>query len=117
MKPLPTVSTLVPAGQLGVGPLPSAGVRLLVFRRWSDGRVEVDGFPAETDVCEDLAAHMDPNVVRLERGRLYVTAANGHAVYVSVGPSPLRGCVRYGRLYLRQPGNGQRAGGGQRAVS
>lgn len=106
MKPLPTVSTLVPASQIFTGRPASAGVRLLVFRRWSDGRVEVDGFPAETDVCEDLAAHMDPNVVRLERGRLYVTAANGHAVYVPVGPSPLRRCVRYGRLYLRQPDSG-----------
>jgi len=66
--------------------------------------VEVDGFPEETDVCEGLVAHWNANAVRLERGRLYVTVANGQAVYVPVGPSPLRGCARYGRLYLRQDG-------------
>jgi len=40
--------------------------------------------------------------VRVERERLYVEAVNGTAVYVPVGPSPLPGCVRYGRLYLRE---------------
>jgi hypothetical protein len=73
----------------------------LVFRRWPDGRMTVDGFPDEADVCAVLVARLDPNVVRLERGRLYVEAANGAAVYVPVGPSPWPGCRRYGRLYRR----------------
>lgn len=77
---------------------PSRG---LVFRRWPAGRVTVDDLPDEADVCEPLVARLDPNAVRLERGRLYVTAANGVAVYVPVGPSPRPGCTRYGRLYRR----------------
>ena len=76
----------------------------LVFRRRPDGRVAVDRFPDEADVCEPLVARLDPRVVRLERGRLYVEAANGAAVYVPVGPSPRPGCRRYGRLYLRPAG-------------
>jgi hypothetical protein len=72
-----------------------------VFARWPDGRVTVDGFPAEADVCAAVVARLDPRVVRLERDRLYVTAANGAAVYVPVGPSARPGCTRYGRLYLR----------------
>ena len=47
---------------------------------------------------------LDPDVVRLERGRLSVAMANGAAVYVPVGPSPRPGCRRYGRLYRRLPG-------------
>jgi hypothetical protein len=77
---------------------PSTG---LVFRRWPDGRVTVDSFPDEVDVCEPIVARLDPHLVRLERGRLYVTAASGVAVYVPVGPSPRPGCRRYGRLYRR----------------
>jgi hypothetical protein len=73
-----------------------------VFRRRADGRVAVDSFPDEADVCESLVARLDPQLVRLERGRLRVEAANGSAVYVPVGPSPRPGCRRYGRLYLRQ---------------
>jgi hypothetical protein len=80
-------------------PAPAGG--RLVFRRSPDGRVTVDGFPEEADVCEALVARLDPRVVRLERGRLYVEAANGAAVYVPVGPSPRPGCTRYGRLYRR----------------
>jgi hypothetical protein len=76
----------------------------LVFRRHPDGRVTVDDFPDEADVCEPLVGRLDPDVVRLERGRLSVTVANGAAVYVPVGPSPRRGCRRYGRLYRRLPG-------------
>jgi hypothetical protein len=73
--------------------------------------VTVDGFPDEADVCEPLVervARLAPpleGVVRLERGRLYVEAANGAAVYVPVGPSPRPGCRRYGRLY-RRPADG-----------
>jgi hypothetical protein len=66
--------------------------------------VAVDGFPDEAEVCEALVGRLDPRVVRLERGRLYVHAANGVAVYVPVGPSPRPGCRRYGRLYLRPAG-------------
>jgi hypothetical protein len=40
-------------------------------------------------------------VVRLERDRLSIQAANGTAVYVPVGCSARPGCVRSGRLYLR----------------
>jgi hypothetical protein len=75
--------------------------RGLVFRRWPDGRVTVDGFPDEADVSAAVVARLDPAVVRLERGRLYVQAANGVAVYVPVGASPRPGCTRYGRLYRR----------------
>jgi hypothetical protein len=75
--------------------------RGLVFRRWPDGRVTADAFPDEADVCPALVARLDPGVVRLEGDRLYVTAANGAAVYVPVGPSSRPGCTRYGRLYLR----------------
>ena len=81
------------------GPAPS----LLVFRRTAAGRVTAEGFPDEADVCEVMLKVLDPGVVRLERERerLYITAANGVAVYVPVGPSPLPYCTRYGRLYRR----------------
>jgi hypothetical protein len=90
-------------GQAGAPPAPRPAADSLVFRRHPDGRVTVDGFPDEADVCEPLVARLDPRVVRLERGRLYVEAANGSAVYVPVGPSPRPGCRRYGRLYLHLP--------------
>jgi hypothetical protein len=82
-------------------PATPAPPRGLVFRRWPDGRVTADGFPDEADVCPALVARLDPGVVRLERDRLYVAAANGAAVYVPVGPSSRPGCTRYGRLYRR----------------
>jgi hypothetical protein len=78
------------------------GPRLLVFRRDANGQVSLDDFPDETDVCEAIVGLLDPEVARLERGRLYVSVANGRAVYVPVGPSPLPHCVRYGRLYLHR---------------
>jgi hypothetical protein len=98
--PLPAVFTLAffQAPPRALAPL---APKLLVFRRREDGRVTVDSFPDETDVCEPLVARLDPRIVRLDRGRLYVSAVNGEAVYVPVGESPLRGCTRYGRLYLR----------------
>jgi len=74
---------------------------LLVFRCDDGGNVTAKGFPDEIDACPQTVAALDTPVVRVERERLYVTAANGVAVYVPVGPSPLPGCVRYGRLYLR----------------
>ena len=74
---------------------------LMVFRRQSDGRLTVDGFPDETDVCAAVVTRLDPRVARIERGKLFVSVANGEAVYVPVGESALRGCRRYGRLYLR----------------
>jgi hypothetical protein len=83
---------------------PAAAGAQLVFRRRPDGRVEADDFQEEADVCEPLVAWLDPRVVRLERGRLSVEAANGTAVYVPVGPSLRPGCRRYGRLYLRPAG-------------
>jgi hypothetical protein len=82
-------------------PAAPAPPRRLVFARWPDGRVTVDGFPAEADVSAAVVARLDPAVVRLERDRLYITAANGVAVYVPVGPSARPGCTRYGRLYCR----------------
>ena len=45
-------------------------------------------------------------LVRQERGRLYVAVADAEATYVPVGPSPLPDCTRYGRLYLRVPEQG-----------
>ena len=77
-----------------------------VFRRYPDGRVTADGFPDEADVCEALVARRAPALgaaVRLERGRLYVDAANGAAVYVPVGPSARPGGARSGRLSRRLP--------------
>ena len=121
--PLPEVFTLVPPddrfdaqarlldvlqGRLPRGwertrPLsPDQPAPTLVFRRHLDGRVTADGFPDEVDVCEALVSRLDPQVVRLERGRLYLEVANGAAVYVPVGPSLRPGCRRYGRLYLRR---------------
>jgi hypothetical protein len=95
-------------GRRGLGEEPAPALppasALLVFRRRADGRVTVDDFPDEADVCEPLVGRLDPDVVRLERGRLHVTVANGAAVYVPVGPSPWPGCTRYGRLYRRPPG-------------
>jgi hypothetical protein len=88
-------------------PPPAPPVGRLVFRRSPDGRITVDGLPAEADVCAALVARLPPAlaaVVRLERGRLSIEAANGAAVYVPVGPSPRPGCTRYGRLYLRPAG-------------
>jgi hypothetical protein len=85
-------------------PRPAPPVGRLVFRRSPGGRVTVDGFPDEADVCEALVARLAPAraaAVRLERGRPDVEAANGSAVDVPVGPSPRPGCARYGRLYLR----------------
>ena len=81
-------------------PAPAPPVRL-VFRRWPDGRVTVDGFPDEADVAPAVVARLDPAVVCLERDRLYIQAANGVAVYVPVGPAARPGCTRYGRLYRR----------------
>lgn len=59
----------------------------------------MEGYPDETDVCETAVAQLPSHVVRLGRGKLFITAANGEAVYVPVGESALRGCSRYGRLY------------------
>jgi hypothetical protein len=87
------------------GPPPDAPpVGRLVSRRSPDGRVTVDGFPEEADVCEPLVARLAPAlaaVVRLERGRLSVEAADGVAVYAPVGASPRPGCRRSGRLSRR----------------
>jgi hypothetical protein len=83
---------------------PPPAPRGLVFRRWPDGRVTVDGFPDEADVCAAVVARLDPGIVRLEHDRLSITVANGAAVYVPVGPSPRPGCARYGRLYRRLAG-------------
>jgi len=76
--------------------------RLLLFRRAKDGRLWADDFLDEADVCAEAVAVLDPAMIRLERERLYLTVANGVAVYVPVGPSPLPHCTRYGRLYLRR---------------
>jgi hypothetical protein len=85
----------------GLRTLAQVRPNLLVFRRHGDGRVTVDTFPDEADVCDALVARLDQRLARIERGRLYIKAANGEAVYVPVGESPLRHCRRYGRLYLR----------------
>ena len=75
---------------------------LLIFRQQDDGSVTAKGFPDEIDADPDAVAALDTPTVRVERDRLYVEVANGTAVYVPVGPSPLSGCRRYGRLYLRE---------------
>ena len=87
----------------GVGAAAGGGrPRLLLFRRAKDGRLWADDFLDEADVCAEAVAVLDPAMIRLERERLYLTVANGVAVYVPVGPSPLPHCTRYGRLYLRR---------------
>ena len=73
------------------------GPGLLVFWRHPDGRITVNDFPEEVDIRG--VGDAPPGLARIERGRLYITASNGEAVYVAVGPSP-RG-TRYGRLYQR----------------
>jgi hypothetical protein len=107
-RQLPTVFTLVanevPARYLARREwwLPD----LLVFRCHADGRVTVDGFPEETDVNETIVHHVAriaPDLLWIDRERLYLHAANGEAVYIPVGPSRLPGCTRYGRLYRRLP--------------
>ncbi|MBI3971695.1 MAG: hypothetical protein HY332_10445 [Chloroflexi bacterium] len=86
---------------------PPRGLRgQLVFRRQPDGSVTVNEFPEEVDVNEAFVAELVPTLVHIRRGRLYIQAANGEAVYVPVGESRLRGCVRYGRLYVRMTKSG-----------
>ena len=80
---------------------PQPPPRGLGFRRWPAGRVTADGFPDAADVCPAVVARLDPSVLRLERDRLSITAANGAAVYVPVGPAARPGCTRYGRRYVR----------------
>jgi hypothetical protein len=77
---------------------------MLVHR--SDGWVSDGGFPDEIAVNEALVDRINLPVVRFARGRLRVSATNGEAVYVPLGESPVDGCVRYGRLYLRPPATG-----------
>jgi len=102
-RPLP-VFTLIPAPVLAAcWERPGAPVpRLLAFVRDGAGSVTASDFPGEIDASPATVAALDSPVVRVERERLYVEAANGTAVYVPVGPSPLPGCQRYGRLYLRE---------------
>ena len=76
----------------------------LVLVRRSDGWASDNGFPDEIAVNERLVGRLDLPGVRIERGRLRVSATNGEAVYVPVGESAIGGCVRYGRLYLRAAG-------------
>ena len=85
--------------------------RTLVLLRAAEGWVTGGrGFREEIDVSEDLVRRVTLPCVRLERGRLYVSAANGEAVYVPLGPAAPSvpreagppGRVRYGRLYLRR---------------
>ena len=81
-------------------PLPRIRVELVLQRR-PEGVFTVAGFPDEVHVNEEHVRCLDPDLVRLERERLYIYAANGEAVYVPLSASPLRGFRRYGRLYLR----------------
>lgn len=77
----------------------------LVLVRRSDGWVSDGGFPDEVAVNEALVNRIDLPEVRLERGRLRLSLANGDAVYVPLDDAAPEGCVRYGRLYLRPPSN------------
>ena len=79
--------------------VPALHTLVLVHR--SDGWASDGGFPDEIAVNEALVVRFNLPAVRFERGRLRVSATNGEAVYVPLGESPLDGCVRYGRLYLR----------------
>ena len=79
-------------------------VDTLMLVRRSDGWACDGGFPDEIAVNEPLVGRLNLPNVRIERGRLRVTATNGEAVYVPLGESALDGCVRYGRIYLRASG-------------
>ena len=105
-RPLPSVFGL--AYERGGGGRWVLAARTLVLVRCSDGWTTDGGrFPDEIDVSEDLVRRLQLPCVRLERGRLYVSAANGEAVYVPIAPAAEaseagpQGSVRYGRLYLR----------------
>ena len=99
----PPVFPLVPPAILDDRWLPrDVPAQLLVLQRQDDGRVTARRFPDEIDACPEAVAALDLPAVRVDRERLYVAAANGTAVYVQVGPSPLPGCLRYGRLYRRE---------------
>ena len=77
---------------------------LIVFQCHVDGRVTVDGFPDETVINETIAARyaaLAPGMLYFRGERLYIHASSGEAVYVPVGPSHVRLCTRYGRLYRR----------------
>ena len=95
---MPTVFALAYVHEQG-RLVPAPGT--LIFRRAEDGRLYATRFPDAIEVQEELVRLINPRLVWLERGKLSVSAANGEAVYVPVGESPMRGCVRYGRLYLR----------------
>jgi hypothetical protein len=73
----------------------------LVLVRRSDGWASDGGFPDEISVNEPLVERLNLPDVRIERGRLRVSATNGEAVYVPLGESAIAGCVLYGRLYRR----------------
>jgi hypothetical protein len=101
-RALPTVVGLAYERGPGDRWVPAPSTLVLIQR--SDGWASDGGtFPDEIDVNEDLVRRLQLPCVRLERGRLYVSAANGAAVYVPVpvGVGQLLGCVRYARLYLR----------------
>jgi hypothetical protein len=103
--PPPEVFTLVPRDDRPDRPLPvPAELQGLLGRR----RLPLDRNPLPAPPrglvfcrCPAVVARLDPSAVRLERDRLYITAANGAAVYVPVGASSRPGCTRYGRLYLQ----------------
>jgi hypothetical protein len=63
------VFTLLPSALYACVPVPLLP-RQLVFQRQADGRVIVQGFPDEIDVCEVAVGRLDPTLVRLEHGRL-----------------------------------------------
>jgi hypothetical protein len=79
----------------------------MVLVRRSDGWASDTGFPDEIAVNERFVGRLDLPNVRIERGRLRVSATNGEAVYVPIGESAIDGCVRYGRLYFRAAGSTQ----------
>jgi hypothetical protein len=102
---LPTVFTLAPLDPVTHLPV-QPPENSFMFRKTAQGRVQVESFPDESDICphvvDRLAIH-HPGLVRLEGERLYIHAANGEAVYVPIGPSKVQHCTRYGRLFWRLP--------------
>src|SRR5687767_15727349 len=77
----PPVLALAYARDGGRWVVPTA--RTLVLVHGSGGWVTDGGrFPDAIDVSEGLVRRISLPCVRLERGRLYVSAANGEAVYV-----------------------------------
>lgn len=54
----------------------------MTFTNHDDGRTTVDDFPEQITVADELLIHADRSLLRRDTDRLYITPANGSAVYV-----------------------------------